>query len=92
VASDGKVGIGTTSPQALLHIEGFNDSINIATSSYNDLFSSIMIFDNEGNDLLLNESKDRTYLIKFFINKMNERAKPRKTSFWKTYLKEMRQN
>lgn len=52
-------------------LEGIDQPIIIATASYNDAQSAIMIFDKNGTDLLSDNSEYRTYLIDFLTKKIN---------------------
>ncbi|AEH02786.1 hypothetical protein [Lacinutrix sp. 5H-3-7-4] len=73
-----------------INIEGIDYVVNLAASSYDDKYSSLIAFDNQGNDLLIDKSISNNKIIAFIINKINQRITPKKTSFWKNYLKEVR--
>lgn len=51
--------------------EELGQPITIATASYHDAQSAIMIFDKNGKDLLSDSSENRTYLIDFLTKKIN---------------------
>ena len=68
ILSDGKVGIGTTAPGALLHVIGNNDSTSDATAgrvivignsdTTNDNYSSLLFRDGGGQDVALVGAKN----------------------------------
>lgn len=78
---------GKKKPSILLwnniYIEGIGKPLNFATTTYDDKFSAVMIFDDEGNDMLSNTSGKKVFLINYLIYEINSYDKIHKSDYSK---------
>ncbi len=72
-----------------IFLEKIGIKVDVSTSSYNDRYSSIIIFDNNGKDLLTDNSEYKTILVDYFVEKINSYEKLKQSKFMEEYWKEV---